>query len=552
MIRQPLLSELDPTGMNMTTRLRNTMLLTGLLMLCGAASLASQSGISYNVRDFGAVGDGVTLDTKALQSAIDRCASQGGTVFVPAGNFLTGSIDLKSNVDLYIAAGAVILGSKDLKDYAEHVPAFRSYNDVFLKYSLFYAERAENISIRGEGAIDGQGGAFKVTTTVRPDRYMNRPYLLRFVGCTSVRIQGITMRNSAMWMQHYLGCDNLIIHGIRVYNHANKNNDMMDIDGCKNVVISDCIGDTDDDAITLKSTSPLMTENVTITNCILSSHCNAIKCGTESTGGFRNITVSNIVVKPSMADTVLSGHAAGISGITLAVVDGGIMEGITIGNITIDGPRVPVYVRLGNRARKYTPSAPVPPAGVVRNISVHDLIVSNAGAIGCSVSGIPGHPVENVRLSNIRVTYAGGGTAADAEKEMPELEDIYPESTAWDKLPAYGLYVRHARGISVVDWTLDCKTRDMRPVVRLVDVENGIVDGLRADVDSLSEAFITVEDSRAITIRHSAPASRTETFLQVRGSRSRDIFLHGNLFRNVTKDFTAERGVGVVSEGNFR
>jgi len=527
-------------------------LLSGLLIICGTAALPGQPGASFNIRDFGAAGDGITLDTKALQSAIDRCAMQGGTVFVPPGTFLTGSIDLKSNVDLHISAGAVILGSKKLEDYRERIPALQSYNDVFLKYSLFYAERAENISIRGEGIIDGQGSAFKVTTTVRPARYKDRPFLLRFVACTSVRIQGITLRNSGMWMQHYLGCENLIIQGIRVYNHANKNNDMMDIDGCKNVVISDCIGDTDDDGITLKSTSPLVTENVTITNCILSSHCNALKCGTESTGGFRNITVSNIVIKPSSADKVLSGHAAGISGITLAVVDGGIMEGVNIGNITVDGPRVPVYLRLGNRARKYMPSAPAPSVGVVRDISIHDLTVSNAGAIGCSVSGIPGHPVENVRLGNIRVTYAGGGTSEDAVKEMPELEDIYPESTAWDKLPAYGLYIRHARGIAVVDWILDYKTRDARPVVRLVDVENAVIDGLRAAVDSLSEAFIKVEDSRAITIQHSAPASRTGTFVDVRGSRSRDIFLHGNILRNVTRDFTAEKSVGVTSEGNLR
>jgi len=261
-------------------------------LTANAGSLPAQSGSTYDIRSFGAVGDGITLDTQALQAAIDTCSRRGGTVIVPPGNFLTGSLRLRSNVDLYLAAGAVILGSTELKDYEEHTPAFQSYNDVFLKHSLFYAEQSDHITIRGEGTIDGQGSAFPTTTTVRPDRYRNRPFILRFIQCRFVRIEDVTMKNSAMWMQHYLACDDLLIRGIRVYNHANKNNDMMDIDGCRNVVISDCIGDTDDDAITLKSTSPRITENVVITNCVLSSHCNALKCGTESTGGFRNITVT--------------------------------------------------------------------------------------------------------------------------------------------------------------------------------------------------------------------------------------------------------------------
>jgi polygalacturonase len=115
-------------------------------------------------------------------------------------------------------------------------------------------------------------------------------------GCRNVLVRNINLRNSAMWMQHYLACEDLTVSGIKVFNHANQNNDMIDIDGCRNVIISDCYGDTDDDALTFKSTSPYTCENITVTNCILSSHCNAIKCGTESTGGFKNITISNCVI----------------------------------------------------------------------------------------------------------------------------------------------------------------------------------------------------------------------------------------------------------------
>jgi len=166
--------------------------------------------------------------------------------------------------------------------------------------------------------------------------------------------------------------------------------------------------------------------------------------------------------------------------VTLAVVDGGTMEGITINNISIDGPQVPLYIRLGNRARPHIPAAPPPPVGIVRNISIQNLTAVNAGPIGCSVSGLPGHPVEDIRLGSVRITSAGGGTAEDAAKDMPEFADRYPESTAWGNLPAYGLYVRHARGIAVTDWTLDCRNRDIRPAVSLVDVEVGLIDGFRA------------------------------------------------------------------------
>lgn len=528
-----------------------------LLFVCGLIVLSSaragmEGSHTFNVRSFGASGDGVTNDRVAIQHAIDSCALRGGSVLFPPGRYLTGSLVLKSHVDIYLVAGATILGSPDLKDYQEQIPALRSYNDAFLKYSLFYAEKAVDISIRGEGTIDGQGSAFEVTTTVKPDRYMNRPYVIRFVQCRSVRVQGVTLRNSGMWMQHYLGCEDLRIEGIRVFNHSNKNNDMMDIDGCKNVTISDCIGDTDDDGITLKSTSPLVTENVTITNCILSSHCNALKCGTESTGGFRNIVVSNIVVKPSVAETVLTGRAGGISGITLAVVDGGVMEGVTIGNIRIEGPQVPVYIRLGNRARKFAPDAPTPSVGVLRNVMIHDVIATDVGPVGCSISGLSGTPVEDIRLSNFRVTYAGGGTEHDAAKDPPELADGYPESTAWGNLPAYGLYVRHARGIAVTNWRLDYRVPDVRPVMVWSDVENGIVDGLNARVDALAKWFIILENSRGITIRHSNPESRTATFLNVRGERSEHIYMHGNILTNVTRDFVTERKGQIVSQGNLR
>ena len=173
-----------------------------------------------------------------------------------------------------------------------------------------------------------------------------------------------------MWMQHYLACENLRVTGIRVYNHANQNNDMIDIDGCRNVIVSDCYGDTDDDALTFKSTSEHACENITVTNCILSSHCNAIKCGTESTGGFKNFTISNCIIRPSDDKEPIFGKPEGISGISLEIVDGGVMEGITISNISMDGPEVPIFIRLGNRARKHMTEAETPPVGQLSDVII--------------------------------------------------------------------------------------------------------------------------------------------------------------------------------------
>jgi len=331
-------------------------LITASLIFISILTANAYASSSYNiyVTNYGAKGDGVTLDTKAIQKAIDECPLEGGTVIFSPGKYLTGSLELRSNIEIYISAGALILGSTDIGDYFEKQPELKSYNDAFLRHSLFYGERLKNITIRGDGIIDGQGSYFKVTTKVKPDRYRNRPFIIRLIECENVRVENVTLQNSAMWMQQYLACTDLIIRGIRVINHANQNNDMMDIDGCKNVIISDCIGDTDDDGIVLKSTSPHITENVLINNCIISSHCNAIKIGTESTGGFKNISVSNIIIKPSRSEKVIYGYPYGISGITLTNVDGGILEGIAISNVMMDGPVVPIFLRLGNRARKHT------------------------------------------------------------------------------------------------------------------------------------------------------------------------------------------------------
>lgn len=509
--------------------------------------------IFYDVKDFGAVGDGITLETTSIQKAIDKCAISGGTVYLPPGKYLTGSLELKSNVGIYISAGALLLGSSSISDYKEFIPKMKSYNDAFLKHSIFYAERAEYISIKGEGIIDGQGSAYKVTTREKPERYKNRPYVIRFVECKNVRVENITMQNSAMWMQQYLACEDLFIKSIRVYNHANQNNDMMDIDGCKNVIISDCIGDTDDDGITLKSTSFNITENVVITNCVISSHCNSIKLGTESHGGFRNISISNIVVKPSADKEPIYGHPKGISGITLGMVDGGILEGVTISNIRIEGTHVPIYMRLGNRARKFYDDQPAPGVGVFKDVLISDIIATDVQSpIGCSITGIPDHYVNNVTLSNISIEFPGGGILEDAKKIVPELEDNYPESTKWGTLPSFGFFIRHAKNINLNNVELRLKNPDARPAIIADDVKKIKITGLKVDSDLSASNLITFRNVNDGIIQSSSVSNNANTFVEVEGNQSKNIAVINNVLTNVKKVINNKSKSKIREAGNIR
>jgi hypothetical protein len=509
-----------------------------LVVFISSLVSVADSQNTCNVRDFGAAGDGIVLDTEAIQSAVDYCATGGGVVLLPAGTYVSGTIFLKSNITLHITEGATLLGGTDPSDYPDTIAAIPSYNDDFFVQSLLYGENLENIAITGRGTIDGQGSAFKVTTRERPERYRNRPFIIRLINSRNILIEDVTMRNSAAWMQHYFGCQDLIIRGIKVFNHANQNNDMIDIDGCKNVVITDVIGDTDDDGITLKSTSGLITENVTIANSVISSHVNAIKMGTESHGGFRNITISNVVIKPSSVKETIYGVHKGTGGISMMIVDGGILDGVTISNVRIDGPLVPLYIRLGDRGRTYKPGMERPPVGIVRNISISNILATNIGNYGASITGLPDHPVENVTLENIRIEYGGGGTSEDAEREVPQMRESYPEGTKYGLLPAYGLYIRHAKNITLHNVIFTYDNYDKRPAIVADDIRSIDIYGFRGLGSDSLDGLIRFHNIQDAYIHASRPLSNVETFVRVSGSDSRSVHLIGlesNLYRNLFK-----------------
>lgn len=437
-----------------------------IAMTLAAAALTAEARV-YDIADYGAVSDTTRLSTTAVQKAIDSCnAAGGGTVSVPAGNYKIGSIVLRSNVTLNLENGATLYGSTDIADYQPMTTDYVSLRTNVPTIQLIYADNASNVAITGLGTIDGRGKAFPKLTW--NDEGITRPHLLRLIRCSDVTVSGVTLKNSGCWMQHYLACDRVKIHGITVINRNNYNNDALDLDGCHNVTVSDMIADSDDDGITLKSTSPRLCEDITISNCVVSSHCNAIKLGTETNGGFRNIIVRGVVVKPSADQSSrYFGLPTGHSAISLEIVDGGSMSNIDIADITITGTESPIFIRLADRRRPYAENAPIDKVGSISGIRLHDILIDGAGPTGCSITGIEGHPVTDVQISDVTIRHAGGQpvTAAPADEKIAE----YPEATMWGILPAKGFWLNHTRNVTFRNVNVITDAPDERPLFVATD-----------------------------------------------------------------------------------
>jgi polygalacturonase len=472
---------------------------------------------AFNVREFGAHGDGGTLDTAALQKAIDACVvSGGGTVHFPPGRYLSGTLFLKSRVTVELEAGATLLGSRRLEDYPPTSPAIRSYTDNYTERSLIYGEQLEHVTLQGRGEIDGQGAAFQ-------GPYKVRPYLFRLIGCREVLVRDLTLRDSPMWVQHYLACDDVRIEGVTVVSQCNHNNDGIDIDGCQRVRIANCDIQSGDDAIVLKSTLNHPCKHVVVANCVLSSRCNAFKLGTESNGGFENIVVNNCAI-----------YDTRLAGIALETVDGGTLDRVNISNVAMDNVRCPIFIRLGNRARPFEKGAPPPGIGRLLNVSLSDIQASGADPTGCCIAGLPGHPVENVALSNIRISFAGGGKKTDAQRFIEEKPEVYPEYSMFGRLPAYGFYCRHARSVRFDRVEVGSLAPDARPSLVCEDV-----DGVRLSAwSALSPSAgpdVRFENVRDAFIHGCSGPRENGVFLKVGGKDTSAIRLVANAFNPAAK-----------------
>jgi len=434
----------------------------------------------FNVCDYGAVADGSTNATAQIQKAIDACTGTGGgLVYIPAGDFLTGTITLKDNVTLYLGPGATLWGSKCIDDYEPK--------------HLIFAENAAGITVKGEGGINGQGDSFwnahlQANPSGRPkwDKPKPRPFsLLNFRNCRNVRISDITIENAPAWTIHPVMCDDVIIHNVTIRNFSSgPNTDGIDLDACRNVMVSDCNIFTGDDAIVLKNTGYLgevrLSKNICVTNCVISSICNGFKIGTETREGFQDVTFSNSVIYNAS-----KGGGANCA-IAVEMVDGAKLDGVLVSNISIMNAQTAIFIRLGNRGR----GQDVPTPGVLRNVMMAGILARNV-VTTASVTGLPGHDVENVTLSNIRLEVEGGGSQADADAEAPELPDSYPRATMFGVLPAYGLYCRHVRGLRLCNFEVEPAMPDERPCVVLDDVKNAMITACR--VSDGARAFLAVK-----------------------------------------------------------
>jgi hypothetical protein len=485
-------------------------------------------GAALPVTDFGAKGDGKTLNTRAIQQAIDQCTKTGGTVLVPAGTFLTGTLYLKSNVELRLEKGAVLLGSSQPSDYPDNYstyPSLHTYdrNNNFKPQpirALLFAENAENISLTGEGTVDGNG---KSESFQRGNDAGGRPQMVYFLNCRGVTVKDVTLTNPPVHVQFYAGCDGVVIRGIKVYGHSNWNNDALDIDS-RNVTVSDCLFDTDDDALCFKTDGERPCENVTVTNCVLASNCNAIKMGTSGLAGYKNITITNCVIRKASEENfrhwrplnpTITADTTALAGIALEMVDGGVMDQITLSNITMTGVQTPIFIKLGNRGL-HLPNRPVPKPGILRNILISNIVATSESLLCNSVTGMPGSYVENVVIKDVILNSPGGGTQEQAERTVPENEKDYPENRMFGPtLPAFGFYVRHVKGISLQNIQVHLRRPDARPVLVLDDVQTASVLNLASDAPLPGSPFIRAVQSRNVLVQgfnggHAAgPADRT-------------------------------------------
>ena len=401
------------------------------ILICAALTCAA-ADVTVNLP-----GDGATFATAGLQKAIDEVsASGGGTVIVPPGTYLTGGIYLKDNVTLRLEKGATLLGSTNKLDYAG-------------QKSVISAVDAKNVALEGEGLIDGRGWS-----APRKDNSGGRWKIAFFYRCTNVRVEGVTMKDPALWTCHFKECDGVVARRVKIRAHANFNNDGFDIDA-KNVLIEDCVIDSEDDAICPKSDNPdYIPENIEVRNCRLSSNCNFIKFGTASHGGFRNCNIHHCTLVRSSANGMHSWnrHVAGvteddtgISGIALEIVDGGLMENIHVHDIVMeDGVQTPVFIRLGRRREKNVES-------YLRNILIENVTAKKTVShIASSITGVPGLRPKNITLRNFDITVKAGCRRAAARGTVPEAEKLYPENRMFNghPLPAYGFYVRHADNVA--------------------------------------------------------------------------------------------------------
>ncbi len=522
-------------------------------LLLGVSAMFSAGPLlaGFDVRAYGAVGDGRALDTDAINAAIEAAhAAGGGTVCFPAGTYASFTIRLRSNVTLMLGMGATLLAAEPPLDLSTGYDApepnewdrYVDFGHAHFRNSLIVGEDLENVAILGPGRIFGRGlsKGTGIRDLLREERMAGRteppafsrkrdvigiepgPFgfpnvdnqlppgvgnkAIALKNCRNVLLRDFTIYHGGTFAILAKGIDNLTLDNLTI----DTNRDGIDLDTCRNVRISNCVVNAPfDDAIVLKSSYALgfarAMENVTITNCQVSGYeegslldgtyrrsatqgpphgpMGRIKLGTESNGGFKNIVISNCTFDYSR-------------GLALELVDGGSFEDVTITNLTMrDIGNAPIFVRLGNRGRGPAgvdpQGRPLTPPGHIRRVKISQVVATcTASAQGILIEGIPGHPIEDLTLSDILIYFRGGGTADQASRVMPELEEIYPEPQRWGVLPSWGLWARHVSNFQLRNVELYTLAPDARPALMLESARAVRIDQVRVTPNSASSTLV--------------------------------------------------------------
>lgn len=434
----------------------------------------------FKVDDFGAIADGVTINTKAIQKAIDSCsASGGGVVLFSQGDYVTGTIDMRSGVMLEIAKDSRILGSTNLNDYPDRVAKHKTVMDTHMdiRHSLIYAEGVKQVGVRGPGTIDFRGTKENFPGKETIAKLPGRPFGMRFIDSDKIVVKNINLRNSPSWMQNYLNCTNCIFDGINNVNHSNHNQDGLDLDGCRYVIVRYCHFNVYDDAMCIKGAALGITQDVLIENSTFYTKCNSLKIGTDTQGHFRRIIARNLVLGGTPTDyPAFHAESPTESGITLATVDGGDVEDILIQNVEINRANCPVFIRVGSRGR-LMPGMPQAPIGKLRRIIVENVTGKDNLKQGSFISGIKDGIIEDVVVRNMHVEMLGG--VAHKPEKVRENENGYPDAHQFDNpLPAIGFFVRHVKNITLENITVTTNNDDKRPLFFSGgNIENVVVNG---------------------------------------------------------------------------
>lgn len=465
----------------------------------------SLSAKDYPASLFGIYSDGITLNTRSIQYAIDYIHNNGGgRLIFYVGRYLTGSIHLKSNVTIQLEEGAVLVGSLNPWDY-----------DRKIFTALVMAYNQQNIGITGKGIIDGQGrqlgrnvvemvhkGVLKDLFRYDRPEVENRAMLVNFRECENVLIKRITLRNSAAWVQTYDQCKNLVIDSIYVDSKAYWNNDGIDIVDCDSVAITNSYIDASDDAICLKShDDKAVCKNVVIRNCTARSSANGIKFGTATRGGFSNIKIINNKVYDTYR-----------SAITLAAVDGGFVENVEVDSLWAYNTGNAFFLRIGERVQGKK--------GRMENVRISNMYVEVPATkpdvsyefqgpeedmprniSPSSIVGLPDAVINNITLNNIEIKHPGGGDAMFAKVGLNELDKVpekataYPEFSMFGELPAWGLYIRHAKNIQVNNVTLTCAKKDYRTPIVTDDVQTASFKNVKVTVPDKKKVIYSYRSS---------------------------------------------------------